>query len=201
MTDIQVVPESSPREAPSLRYYDYHPMRAGRMVASFGPRSLRTEEWTSTPAWDETSFALVPRTTGSISAPIATRAFERFYEWLLNVIIADRSWPQATASRAVAQDVEPELRHLVDLILDDWASASRHQASMRRAAKHRDFQLLRRLGPLAVDAIAERNKSDASPLWVWALGELTGEDPAEGATTVPEAAQAWARWADTRSFA
>ena len=98
------------------------------------------------------------------------------------------------------EDAEPELRQVVGRVLDEWLAASAHQASMRQAPEHPHFQLIRKMGPLAIEMIVERLAVDPNPLWIWSLGELTGEDPAEGASTIQEAGQAWLDWAHRRSL-
>jgi hypothetical protein len=106
----------------------------------------------------------------------------------------------AQAPAPAPKDVEAELRDLCAQVLDAWSMVGAHQASMRRAGAHPIFQIIRQIAPIAVEMMIERLRGEPNPLWIWALGELTGEDPARGLTTIPDAAAAWVLWADARSL-
>lgn len=181
-------------EAPTtadLRYYDYAYMRSGRLVTHLEPSLAWTIVDDPKPgdlrrAGAAQQLARAPR------GPIGVLA-----DRLANI---ERDVPANSPSAGPAQDVEPGLRRAIDNIIDAWFDASAHQATMRRAAKHPNFRLLRNTGNLAIEQVVERLRRDPNALWVWALGELTGDDPARGTETVSEAAQAWIAWADVRGL-
>lgn len=94
-----------------------------------------------------------------------------------------------------------ELRAVLAAALDIWFTSSAHQSSMRQAARHPVFGLLAAAPSTATELIVARLRADSNPLWVWALGELTGDDPAVGSDSICEASRAWIEWADTRGLA
>lgn len=187
MTEVEVGSDVSGR----VRFYDFPSMRSGRLVMGdtrrlhFIPDRLKQSRDLGIAA----RLLMVP--VGSydhVRAPAAR--------------VPQREAIDSKVSRAVTRgfthEVELILRHALGTVLDDWFAAGAHQASMRQAAKHSSFALLRKANPLAVEMLVERLRRDPNPLWVWALGELTGEDPAAGAETVADATRAWTEWADER---
>lgn len=181
-------------KAPStddLRYYDYAYMRSGRLVTHL-ESSLAWSIVDDRKPGDLRRAGAAQQLAKAPRGPIGVLA-----DRLSDIKRDDRANPSAEAT---AQDVEPALRRAVDNIIDAWFDASAHQATMRRAAKHPNFGLLRNTGNLAVEQLVRRLRRDPNALWVWALGELTGDDPAQGTDTVRDAAQAWIAWADVRGL-
>lgn len=172
------------------------PQRPGRYVASYGPSVGEPRPSHTAPPSLSIEHLYI-----SGSYFLATPIDECFrYDWHLQGAAASPPEPRNDVHRVV-DDAESVAREIVGRLLDDWLAASAHQGSMRRAARHPDFQLLEKLGPLAVEMILERLEHESHPLWIWALGELTGTDPAFGTTTVADAAKAWLEWARARNVA
>lgn len=188
MADLRI--REAPRSTPALRYYDFAPIRSGRLVMGHkasGTWKIIPSEWpveVPDPYLDIEAEhrgplgALADRLI--VSKPIARLDYLR---------VGDQP-----------EEMEPAVHQLVDDLVDSWFQAGAHQASVRRAAKHPSFGLLRRLGTVAIERIVHRLRRDPNPMWIWALGELTGQDPASGAETVPAATQAWLAWADERGL-
>jgi hypothetical protein len=184
MTDLQMAGHAK-RTRAKLPHFDFVAMRPGRFVTSY-------DRWVGAQTVDA-AFFLMP----VAHPPEATRTFA-VADWLL-----EETYPSGvTATEAVDpfEAARLQLRDLCARFLDEWLTATAHQASMRRAAKHPYFQLVREMRPIAVEMIIERLRDAPNPLWVWALGELTGEDPARGTDTIPDATDAWLHWADQRAL-
>lgn len=92
------------------------------------------------------------------------------------------------------EDAQEQVATVLDVLLDAWDTATAHQSSIRRATEHPFYRMILRAGDRAVPYLLDRLKREANPLWIWALGDISGEDPAAGTTSVDDAADAWLRW-------
>lgn len=81
-----------------------------------------------------------------------------------------------------------------------WQRETALESFVSRKAMHPAYQRIIGLGPAVVPLIL-RELAERSGHWFWALNALTGVDPASGAATVPEAREAWLRWARERGLA
>jgi hypothetical protein len=92
------------------------------------------------------------------------------------------------------EDAQEQVATVLDVLLDAWEAATAHQSSIRRATEHSFYRMILRAGDRAVPYLLDRLEREANPLWIWALGDISGEDPAAGTTSVDDAADAWLRW-------
>jgi hypothetical protein len=188
-----------------VQYYDYQWRRAGRQVSEFKAAAEDEYRFVVEPAELVGSPLLTDATiinmglwgSGAVFAPNKIFAYDTPHESQPHEALL--SSPPQSQSEGV-EEVAPALVDAVDQVIDIWFEAAAHQATMRRAAKHPAFELLRRTGCIAIERLVHHLRMDPNPLWVWALGELTEADPAEGMETIPEAVQAWLTWADERGL-
>jgi hypothetical protein len=96
-------------------------------------------------------------------------------------------------------DARDHVVAVLDVLLDEWDAASAHESSIRRATRHPIYRLVLQAGEAAVPQLLARLERDANPLWIWALGDVTGEDPAAGTMSVDDAAREWLRWGAAQS--
>jgi hypothetical protein len=149
---------------------------------------VREREW----QLEDSGWEVVGDTERSLDAePSAPSAAQ---DW---VSVSD----EASTSSGLA--LNPQQRAIVvsvlDVLLDDWKQLAAHQSSIFRATKHPIYRLILQAKDDAVPELLKRLEQEASPLWIWALGDVTGQDPAVGTTTVDDAAQAWLSWGRTQT--
>lgn len=190
MTSVTKRARESPRGAtPVAHFYDYTYMRPGRQVKYYEPliaAGALPHADTATVDYAVVAFVEGKRTSGPVGA---------LAERITNV-------SSGSSERQVdrVDQVAPMLERVVDELLNIWMGVSAHQSSIRRTSQHPSFELLRKTSKLAIERIVPRLRRDPNPLWIWALGELSGEDPAKGVDTPREAARAWVEWADERGL-
>lgn len=112
---------------------------------------------------------------------------------------SEPDWIEVTEDPGV-DETQEQVATILDLLLDAWEGATAHQSSIRRATEHPFYKLILRADEQAIPHLLDRLARDPNPLWIWALGDLSGEDPAAGSTTVDEAADAWLRWGAERTL-
>ena len=101
--------------------------------------------------------------------------------------------PERVAHREQTSDVEQTFRELVVR----WKRETSFLSSIQQKAMNPAYQRIIGLGPLAVPLLLRELLEDPGH-WFWALSSITGEDPASGATTFDEAAEAWLAWGKDR---
>lgn len=187
MTDVELRRRGgSSAGPPRVMFYDYPSIRSGRLVM----HHASTAGWCLLPV-NETA-------PEAVCVPIAEHSLPTGPVDVLADHLVERSRRPRAKQPFELERYEP--RDLVDGVLDIWRDASDHQSSMRQAAKHPAFALLAKAPSIAIELIVSRLRESPNPLWVWALGELTGEDPASGTDSLGEAASAWVAWADRRGL-
>lgn len=85
--------------------------------------------------------------------------------------------------------VEDDFRALAD----EWERETILESLPSRMAMHRSYQRIIGLGAPAVPLILHRLANEPN-YWFWALTAITGQDPAEGETTLAGAAEKWLAW-------
>lgn len=83
-------------------------------------------------------------------------------------------------------------------LLDSWHCRFAHTSSIRRASRAPEYKLILLIGADAVPMVLDRLRVEPDPLWIWLLGDLAEVDPAEGTTTISDAAEKWLRWGERR---
>jgi hypothetical protein len=80
-----------------------------------------------------------------------------------------------------------------------WRAETGHLSSSTKIVAHSAFREIIRLGP-AVIPFMLRDLKQQPRLWVWALPEITGEDPVPAADRgdITKMTNAWLRWAEER---
>jgi hypothetical protein len=180
MTDLI---ERATRRRTKAPQCDVVTLRPGRFVTSYGGFT--------------DYYDTEPMLIGPVHRHSGTGKMFMVGDWLLGTAATDEP---AVEVLDPAEDAEARLRDICSLSLDTWMKVGAHQSSMRRAGSHPIFEIIRLMKPVAVDMIVERLRQEPNPLWIWALGELTGEDPARGTTTIPDAAEAWLMWGRARDI-
>lgn len=85
------------------------------------------------------------------------------------------------------------LRERFNALADEWIAATRLSSSVIETCMHPAYQQIIGLGPAVLPLVLE-DVAQGELHWGWALRALTGHDAAEGAETLPQARDAWARW-------
>lgn len=78
-----------------------------------------------------------------------------------------------------------------------WEAETACMSSVTDMVLNQAYQRIVGLGPAAVPLIINRLRR-APHHFFWALVAIVGEDKAAGATTMPEAAQRWIDWYDSK---
>lgn len=86
-----------------------------------------------------------------------------------------------------------ELRETFEKLAAEWEAETVMLSSVTRASMHPAYQRIIGLGRQGLPLLLERLEAEPDH-WFWALTAITGEDPAEGTTTVEDAARAWVEW-------
>jgi hypothetical protein len=85
-------------------------------------------------------------------------------------------------------------RALFQALVDEWKADILFESSVSQIVTHRAYQRIIGLGPDALPYILEELEREPRQ-WFWALAAITGQDPAEGETSVADAAAKWLEWA------
>src|SRR5262245_20898110 len=81
-----------------------------------------------------------------------------------------------------------------------WQEATWFLSSPPQIIAHPAFQAIIALGPAVVPFML-RDLEEGPRLWVWALPEITGENPVpEGVSNVTQLSQAWLQWGRQRGL-
>lgn len=84
-------------------------------------------------------------------------------------------------------------------LADRWEAETALESIVARKAVHPAYQRIIGMGDRAVPLILRRLQREPRQ-WFWALTAITGEDPAQGETTVDGASDAWLRWGRERGL-
>lgn len=88
---------------------------------------------------------------------------------------------------------------LFDELASRWGAETAFESVVTRKAMHPAYQRIIGMGAHAVPLILERLRREPAQ-WFWALTAITGEDAAQGETTVEGAATAWLEWGRARGL-
>jgi hypothetical protein len=105
------------------------------------------------------------------------------------------SLPKAPArASSVAETVERHFRQLEAT----WIAETRYSSSYTEKVGHPAFREIISLGQAVVPLMLQDLKEQPR-LWVWALPEITGENPVpiEDAGNIARMSEAWLRWGRT----
>ncbi len=96
-----------------------------------------------------------------------------------------------TAVTNTTETLEQRFRRLDAL----WRKETAYQSSSTKIKSHPAFREVVAMGEVVVPLLLRDLQSNAS-LWVWALPEITGEDPAppEDRGNIARMTEAWLRW-------
>jgi hypothetical protein len=95
-----------------------------------------------------------------------------------------------------ATDDAAAIQAQFDALADELVVAAAGASSTRRVARHPAYGDILALGPDAVPLLLGRVTTGQNrPIWLRLLGSLTTFQPGAGKETIPEAAEAWLRWA------
>lgn len=100
------------------------------------------------------------------------------------------SLPKKFVGSFRADPIAAEFQDLADRWEDDTLITSSIQIMVDHDAYRRIIQMGPRVVPLII-----RRMEQSQRYWFPALVRITGVNPAEGLTSVPEAIEAWRRWA------
>lgn len=82
-----------------------------------------------------------------------------------------------------------------DDLVAEWKRETLLESSMTNRMLHRAHQRIIGMGPAAVPLILAELEREPD-YWFWALTAITGEDPAEGTTSLNAARRRWLEWRD-----
>lgn len=96
-----------------------------------------------------------------------------------------------TPSTSQTESVEEQCRRLEAI----WMAEIGHRSSYSAIVNHPAFREIIRLGE-AVVPLMLRDLANGPRLWVWALPEITGDDPVSpsDAGKIARMSEAWLRW-------
>ena len=82
-----------------------------------------------------------------------------------------------------------------------WRQETAYQSSSTRIKSHPAFRAVVRMGEAVVPLLLRDLQTSAS-LWVWALLEITGENPAspEDGGNIAKMTEAWLRWGKNKGL-
>jgi hypothetical protein len=165
-------------------------------TASQDPRSLRCPLC----ILEEGKLRIEPQIYETISS-----AFDIFLhgwsDWYQNpVIYIDASYSSGASTPATVQSetvatssstdtLESQFRELASM----WRKETRAVSVLKRKVTHSAYQRIIGLGPPVIPLIL-RELEERPDDWLWALGALTGIDPAPDGASFDEAVDAWLDW-------
>lgn len=82
-----------------------------------------------------------------------------------------------------------------------WRTETGHLSSSTKIVAHPAFREIIRLGPVVIPFML-RDLEQQPRLWVWALPEITGDDPVPVSDRgdIVKMTAAWLRWADEHGY-
>lgn len=78
-------------------------------------------------------------------------------------------------------------------LAEDWHTETDMHSSIQQKVLNSNYQQIIGLGPNALPIIMEELE-ERPAYWFWALAAITGEDPADGTHTMPDAREKWLNW-------
>jgi|GEM_PF-2069642 len=78
-------------------------------------------------------------------------------------------------------------------LVEQWQQDTMFISSVTQMAIHPSYQRIIGMGSPAIPLILKELQKSPS-YWFWALGAITGENPAENASTFDEGVEAWLNW-------
>lgn len=105
--------------------------------------------------------------------------------------------PSAAGQGATGETLDQRFRRLEA----EWKAETSHLSSNAAIVNHPAFREIVMMGE-AVVPLMLRDLSEHASLWVWALPELTGENPVEGSETgkIARMSEAWVRWGRQQGY-
>jgi hypothetical protein len=94
---------------------------------------------------------------------------------------------------------EPGLEARFTALAEQWKRETRLQSSIDAKVFHPCYQKIIGMGPSALPLIFSELRARGGH-WYWALQSITGENPAAGLETIPEARRAWIEYGVSRNF-
>ena len=105
------------------------------------------------------------------------------------------SWDDVLTFLREPQELEAEFREHAQ----KWEQETKYSSSLEEMVIHPSYQRIVGMGRQVVPLLL-RELQQAPQHWFWALHAISGEDPAQGTTTLKDAVQAWLQWGRERRY-
>ena len=108
-----------------------------------------------------------------------------------------------TAPNALAAQIDGEasqgLRSAFDSLFEQWSKDTSVTSSATKMVSHWAYQKAVDMGTPVIGFILEKVEEGRFH-WCWALGEITGQDPAKQAESLEAAAKVWTKWGKENGY-
>ncbi len=102
-------------------------------------------------------------------------------------------WIEGTCRAAVGR------LHEFTKLAREWQQDTMFMSSITQMVIHPSYQRIIGMGQPAVPLILKELQQNPS-YWFWALGAITGQNPAEKAGTFDEVVEAWLKWGHAKGY-